>query len=68
LKSIVFTPQACSVTINSNAFNATGQIFSGAINFNSNTSLTYSPIALPSEGAGFAGVYVDTVYKREVTS
>jgi hypothetical protein len=68
LKSIVFTPQACSVTINSNAFNATGQIFSGTINFNSNTSLTYSPISLPSEGAGFAGVYVDTVYKREVTS
>jgi hypothetical protein len=68
LKTIVFTPQACSVTINSNAFNATGQIFSGAINFNSNTTLTYSPIALPSEGAGFAGVYVDTVYKREVTS
>jgi hypothetical protein len=68
LKTILFTPQACTATINSNAFNATGQIFSGTINFNSNTSLTYSPIALPSEGAGFAGVYVDTVYKREVTS
>jgi hypothetical protein len=68
LKSLLFTPQACQVTINSNAFNGSGQIFSGRINFNSNTSLTYAPISLPSEPAGISGVYVDIVYKREVTS
>jgi hypothetical protein len=68
LKTVIFTPQACTVTINSNSFNGTGQIFSGTINFNSNTSLTYAPVSLPTETAGSTGVYVDIVYKREVTS
>lgn len=68
LKSIVFTPQACSTTIASNAFNAMGQIFSGTINFSSNGIFTYAPITLPEETDGLAGVYVDIVYKREISS
>lgn len=68
LKSIVFTPRACSTTIQSNAFNGTGQIFSGTINFASNGSFTYAPITLPQETETMVGVYVDPVYKREVSS
>jgi len=68
LKSIVFTPEACSTTIASNAFNGTGQIFSGSINFSSNGSFTYAPITLPQETETMAGVYVDIVYKREIAS
>jgi hypothetical protein len=68
LKTVIFTPQACTVTISSNSFNATGQIFSGTIQFNSNTTFTYAPVTLPSEGLASSGVLVDPVYRREITS
>jgi hypothetical protein len=68
VKLLLYTPQSCSVTIQSNSFNATGQIFSGTITFSSNTSFTYAPVSLPTETAGASGVFVDIVYKREVTS
>jgi cytoskeletal protein CcmA (bactofilin family) len=68
LKVLLYTPQSCSVTIQSNSFNASGQIFSGTITFSSNTSFTYAPVPLPTETAGASGVLVDVVYKREVAS
>jgi hypothetical protein len=66
LKVLLFTPSTCSTTINSNSWNASGQLFSGTVNFNSNSAITYAPISLPNTTG--TGSLIDIVYKREVTS
>ena len=66
LQVLLFTPGACTVTVNSNSWNASGQIFSGTVNFNSNTTMAYAPVSLPN-GNG-TGSYVDVVYRCEIKS
>jgi hypothetical protein len=66
LQVLLFTPGTCTVTVNSNSWNASGQIFSGTVNFNSNTTMAYAPVSLPN-GNG-TGSYVDIVYRCEIKS
>jgi hypothetical protein len=68
LKALIYTPSTCSATIQSNSWNASGQVFSGSITFSSNTSVTYAPVDLPAVALDSASLLVDIVYKRETFS
>jgi hypothetical protein len=68
LKALIYTPSTCSASINSNSWNASGQVFAGTITFSSNTSVTYAPVDLPAVSLDSASLLVDIVYKRETYS
>lgn len=66
IKVLIFTPQACTATIQSNSWNSAGQIFAGTVRISANTNLAFAPVDLPGATAGASGSLVDVVYRREV--
>jgi Tfp pilus assembly protein PilX/cytoskeletal protein CcmA (bactofilin family) len=64
LKTVLYTP--CVLDMNSNSLVIDGQMFAGAVNFNSNMSLTYNPIGVP--GFGTDTFDEDIVYIREIVT
>lgn len=64
LNTLIYTP--CRVIQNSNSFVVQGQIFGGAVSFNSNSSLTYRQISVPGVSSG--SFEEDIVYIREVVT
>jgi len=65
LNVLVYTPSTCSASFSSNSSIASGQIFSGTVNFKANTSFQYTTMSIP--GTTAPGFKQDIVYTREVT-
>jgi hypothetical protein len=68
IKTLIYTPQGCSATMNSNSSFAAGQIFSGTVTLRSNAPLTFMSVELPGSTTEPNGSLVDIAYKREVSS
>jgi hypothetical protein len=68
LKTLIYTPTACSATMESNSSFASGQIFSGTVTMRSNAPFTFESVSLPGQSEEPVGSLVDIVYKREVSS
>lgn len=47
LVALVYTPQACSVNMNSNSGLASGQIYSGVVNWNANINFSFKQVVIP---------------------
>jgi cytoskeletal protein CcmA (bactofilin family)/Tfp pilus assembly protein PilX len=62
ITTLLYTP--CVIDMTSNSFIVEGQIFGGAVNFNSNSNLTFAPINVPGVSSGLFDE--DIVYIREV--
>jgi Tfp pilus assembly protein PilX/cytoskeletal protein CcmA (bactofilin family) len=64
LNVLVYVPSTCTASLKSNSSFASGQVFGGTVNFNSNTSLKYKQVSIP--GTSAPGFLEDVIYKREI--
>lgn len=62
LEMFLYTP--CEISLSSAALVVKGQMFAGKVDFNSTTSVNYTPVKIP--GLGTPGYKEDIVYIREV--
>jgi hypothetical protein len=64
LNTLIYTPQACSVTLNNNSSITQGQIISGSITFKKSMAMQFQQVQVPGSGSG--GFKEDVTYIREV--